>query len=116
MSTDTKFRISAHGYACLTSKFKKKNAELVSHLCLCCNEEENEKHVLLSCRKYINSRKMLFNKIEQNFEGFIDNQDGHKIEVIKKINWGDDSKLNDEIGHYLKETQKDKVKDKDKDL
>ena len=103
----TKFRISAHKYACLTSKFKNPRVE-GDDKCLLCDEIESEEHVLLHCRKY--DRAKLYAKISGHFENFEEQTDPEKINTIKNIlnvhSETNELGLIEELGFFLKMTHK----------
>ena len=97
----TKFRISAHKYACLTSKFKNPRVE-GDDKCKLCNEIESEEHVLFHCLKY--DRVKLYAKIEEKYEKFSEKSEPEKIAIIKNILYSKDTKLIEELGFFLKIT------------
>ena len=101
----TKCRISAHNYACLTSKYKLPRDREFDEKCLICNVKETEEHVLLHCVKYTNLRQELFIKVDNEFQNFSIKPDVEKIKIIKEVFHGD-YRLNEELGYFLMITQK----------
>ena len=98
----TKLRLSCHKLAIETERYKTGEGRLLPHerLCKFCDlmEVEDECHFITSCKIYENERKLFFNTIEKNHDGFMKLNNQNKfMTAMSSLN----SNVYDALGEYI---------------